>query len=94
LVGFLGAGMMGCTPQPGPGILGDGCLETGGQMVTGMAGPTCATPTPDAGKSCLKASDCSGSCLGATMTCATVTPNFGCYEVMMENGQGAVLCVD
>ena len=65
-----------------------------GTVVIGMAGPTCAKPTPDAGKACTKASDCSGTCLGETMTCSTMTPMFGCYEVVMEDGQKVGLCVD
>lgn len=66
----------------------------GGEIVVGLAGPTCAKPTPDAGKACTKASDCSGACLGETMTCSAVTPLFGCNEVVMADGQKAALCVD
>ncbi len=70
------------------------CAEKGGAVVVGMGGPVCATPTPDAGKACTKASDCSGSCMAETMTCSKVTPQFGCYDVVMEDGQTAGLCVD
>lgn len=66
----------------------------GGTVVQGMAGPTCAKPTPDAGKACTKASDCSGACMAETMTCSTVTPLFGCFETVMEDGQKIGLCVD
>lgn len=92
----LAMALAACTPEPGPdmGIPGGGCLEQGGTVVTGMAGPTCAKPTPDAGKSCSRASDCSGFCLGETMTCSPVTPMFGCYEVVTETGQKASVCVD
>ena len=92
----LALALTGCTPEPKPDVSvpGGGCVEMGGQVVTGFAGPTCAMPTPDAGKSCRKASDCSGSCLGETMTCSKLAPMFGCYEVVMENGQKASLWVD
>jgi hypothetical protein len=86
-----------CVPEAGPetgvGSTGD-CGANGGTMVVGMAGPTCAMPTPDAGKACTKPADCSGVCLGETMTCSALTPMFGCYEVVMEGGQKAMLCVD
>lgn len=65
-----------------------------GTVVISMAGPTCTNPTPDAGKACTKASDCSGACMADTMTCTTMSPMFGCYEVVMEDGQKAGLCVD
>lgn len=66
----------------------------GGTVVIGMAGPTCAKPTPDAGKSCTKASDCSGACMADSMTCSTISPQFGCYDIVMEDGQKVGLCVD
>lgn len=95
VVVVLALALAACTPEPGPDVgIPGACLEQGGTMVTGMAGPTCAKPTPDAGKSCRKAGDCSGFCLGETMTCSTVTPMFGCYEVVTEAGQKAMLCVD
>ena len=83
-----------CQPETGRGGVVGGADCPGGTVVHGMAGPTCAKPTPDAGKACTKASDCSGACLGETMTCSTMTPMFGCYEVVMEDGQKAGLCVD
>lgn len=97
------AGLVACVedavPTGGPGpTLTDAdradCTDHGGTVVTGFAGPTCAKATPDAGKSCKKASDCSGSCMTDTMTCSKITPQFGCYEVVMEDGQKAGLCVD
>ena len=66
----------------------------GGTVVVGMAGPTCAKPTPDAGKACTNASDCSRSCMADTMTCSTISPQFGCYDIVMEDGQKVGLCVD
>lgn len=72
------------------------CLDHGGSV--GMGGMVqaeiCYRPTPDAGKACTKASDCSGACMADTMTCSNVTPQFGCYDVMTEDGQKAGLCVD
>ncbi len=96
LVLALGIGVSGCTPETGPkgGTLEESCLQKGGQVVNGLVGPSCGMPTPDAGKSCKKASDCSGSCLGETMTCSKITPQFGCYQVVMEDGQKIGLCVD
>ena len=66
----------------------------GGAVVHGMAGPTCAKPTPDAGKVCTKASDCTGHCMADTMTCSTVTPQLGCFEMLTEEGDKVGLCVD
>ena len=66
----------------------------GGNVVFGMAGPTCAMATPDAGKACGKASDCTGFCLAETMTCSALSPLFGCLDVVMDDGQTAGLCVD
>ena len=98
-------GLVGCqsdeipdSERPDGVIEGPGPEEVldcpGGTLVHGMAGPTCAKPTPDAGKACTKASDCSGACMAETMTCSEITPQFGCYEVVMEDGQKAGLCVD
>ena len=72
------------------------CVARGGKVATGgmLGSEQCFRPTPDAGKACKKASDCSGACLGETMTCSAVTPMFGCFEVVMEDGQKAGLCVD
>lgn len=72
------------------------CLDHGGSVVMGglATAEICLRPTQDAGKACTKASDCSGACMADTMTCSKVTPLFGCYEVMMEDGQKAGLCVD
>lgn len=79
-----------CQPEAAP--VGADC--PGGAVVYGMAGPTCAKPTPDGGKACIKASDCSGHCMADTMTCSKVTPQFGCFEMMTEDGQKVGLCVD
>ncbi|MEZ5716333.1 MAG: hypothetical protein R3D85_14950 [Paracoccaceae bacterium] len=54
----------------------------------------CFRPTPDAGKSCRKASDCSGVCLADTRTCSTMSPMFGCYGFLDDEGREAEICVD
>lgn len=72
------------------------CLDHGGAV--GMGGlaraKICLRPTPDAGKACQRASDCSGACMADTLSCSKVTPQFGCYQVVMEDGQKVGLCVD
>lgn len=72
------------------------CLAKGGTVGRGglMPNEICITPNPDAGKACTKASDCSGHCMAETRTCSPVTPQFGCFEMLMEDGQKAGLCVD
>ena len=100
LVALVGCQLEGSPDSEQPDGLTQGPSPTetvecpGGTVVYGMAGPTCAKPTPDAGRACTKASDCEGHCLGETMTCSTTTPMFGCFEVVMEDGQKAGLCVD
>lgn len=54
----------------------------------------CIRPTPDAGKACTRKSDCTGFCLAETRSCAPVTPMFGCFAVLTEDGTEATLCVD
>ena len=72
------------------------CTRSGGQMVN--AGITnakvCLRDMPDSGKQCRKAGDCQGDCLARSGTCAPVKPLFGCNEILMDNGQRAVLCRD
>ena len=54
----------------------------------------CIKPTPDAGQSCRKESDCNSFCLAETKTCAPVTPMFGCQLILLEDGTEAEICVD
>lgn len=72
------------------------CTRTGGRMVkAGIAGAmTCIRETRDSGKQCRKAGDCEGDCLARSGTCAPVVPLFGCHEILMDQGQKAVLCRD
>ncbi|WP_430463111.1 hypothetical protein [Tabrizicola sp.] len=72
------------------------CLAKGGSVGRGglMPNELCILPNPDAGKACNKAGDCLGHCMAETRTCSPVSPQFGCFEMLMEDGQKAGLCVD
>ncbi|MCB6178992.1 hypothetical protein LHP98_12745 [Rhodobacter sp. Har01] len=72
------------------------CLAQGGTVGRGGLFPDelCFRPMPDAGKACTRAGDCEGQCMADTMTCSKVTPVFGCYEFMDEQGQKSAICVD
>lgn len=106
LLAVLAFGLAACVEEPanppGPETLNLSgaeraqCLAEGGTVGRGglMPNEVCFRPTPDAGKSCMKASDCSGLCMADTMTCSKVTPQFGCFEMMNEDGQQVGLCVD
>ena len=69
------------------------CLASGGRVTRGMAGPACAMPTADAGKSCTNSEGCESFCLAEGRVCAPETPMFGCFATY-ENGQTRGLCVD
>lgn len=74
------------------------CQANGGEVVQGLGPAVCATPTPDAGKSCNSGSECSGGlCLaqeeGPVGQCAPLSATFGCMSVM-ENGEKAMICID
>lgn len=92
----LGLMLLGCTEDAGTSTAssGDLCAQQGGQTVQGLNGPACAKPTPDAGKSCNKPSDCTGYCMAQTMTCSAQTPQFGCFDIVIEGGNTIGLCVD
>jgi hypothetical protein len=71
------------------------CEAGGGRVGRGAFDfEQCIRPTPDAGKTCTKPSDCSAGCLAETKTCVPESPMFGCREMLMENGGVATLCVD
>lgn len=72
------------------------CLARGGRVaVAGILGGTfCAEPAPDAGKACVRASDCSVRCEAETRTCATHANPFGCHRFLDEDGEEQSLCVD
>ncbi len=81
-----------------PGTEGDArrqCEADGGQYGPGgFGGPTCVRNTPDAGKACSQASDCTGFCLAESRTCSPKTPFFGCHTLLVENGQEVEICID
>lgn len=73
-----------------------GCLEAGGRWDRGgLAGQfLCFLPSPDAGKACTTAEDCSGFCLVETGTCSPETPLFGCFAIRELDGAEVTLCID
>ena len=81
-----------CHPEGGQPVEDINCA--GGVAVTGLAGRTCAMPTPDAGKSCSDNAECSTICLAETRTCAPTSPYFGCFATMEGGKPGPELCVD
>ena len=72
------------------------CLAQGGTVGRGGLLPDeiCFRPMPDAGQACTRATDCEGMCLADTMTCSKVSPVFGCFEFMDEQGRKQAICVD
>ncbi|MDB5665024.1 MAG: hypothetical protein JWS11_1567 [Cypionkella sp.] len=72
------------------------CAKKGGQWtVAGKAGGmSCVSMMRDAGKSCRRQSDCEGSCLARSNTCAPIAPLFGCNEILQDNGAMVTLCID
>ncbi len=72
------------------------CEKRGGRW--SAAGSTdaafCQSPTRDGGQSCKKASDCAGYCLAKSMTCAPVTPLFGCHDILTEEGRMLTQCIN
>lgn len=72
------------------------CEAAGGSVGRGGLLPDeiCYKPTPDAGKACKTADDCSGFCLAETMTCSKVTPQFGCFDFIDAAGAKQSICVD
>ncbi|GLS88300.1 hypothetical protein GCM10010873_32740 [Cypionkella aquatica] len=72
------------------------CVKSGGRWsVAGKSGGmTCVRMLRDAGKSCRKQSDCEGSCLARSNTCAPITPLFGCNEILQNDGAMVTLCID
>jgi len=71
------------------------CVARGGSMSAGPAGigRICVMPTPDAGRRCDRAGDCTGYCLARSRSCAPVTPLLGCHEVLMSDGRRMNQCI-
>jgi hypothetical protein len=71
------------------------CLEQGGTFApAGLYGHACFVEMPDAGKACRRATDCTGTCLAETRSCARVEPLFGCYAFLDADGNRIDICVD
>lgn len=72
------------------------CLAEGGRVGRGgmLASEICFKPTPDAGKACSSANDCSGMCQADTRTCSAETPQFGCFDLLDSEGRKVGLCAD
>lgn len=72
------------------------CIKKGGTWSgAGFSGAkACVKLTRDGGKSCKREKDCEGYCLAKSMTCAPVTPMFGCNEIVQDNGMVVTLCID
>ena len=54
----------------------------------------CVKTTRDAGKTCVRQSQCESQCLARSGTCALFKPMLGCNEVLQENGARVTLCVE
>ena len=71
------------------------CEAKGGSYErAGMFGKACILKTQDAGKSCKTGKDCEGICFGDTHTCSPVTPMFGCFSMVEDNGEVVEICID
>lgn len=71
------------------------CAASGGRFVqTGSGTQVCARQTRDSGMRCTRAGDCAGECLARSMTCAPVTPLFGCHEVLNAEGGRQTVCLE
>lgn len=101
----LGSGLgSGLAPGPAAGQTLEGvvpeteaaCVDAGGRWERGgLAGRLlCVLPTPDAGKACTTAEDCTGFCLAQTGTCSTESPMFGCFAIVDLDGAAVTICID
>jgi len=71
------------------------CLADGGRYErAGMVGKACFYDTNDAGKSCKTGKDCEGICFGDSHTCSAISPLFGCYSSVEDNGEVVEICID
>lgn len=73
-----------------------GCEQRGGHWGRGglQGREMCFMPTSDAGKSCVKSSDCSGFCLAESGSCSAERPLFGCFAYLDDEGREGTLCAD
>lgn len=74
----------------------DACTRKGGRMVAGPGGfgRLCVQPTPDAGKRCESAGDCTGHCLARGNVCAPLTPLMGCHDILLAGGERVTQCIE
>jgi len=95
LVVLTGAAWAQGTEAPVPETEG-ACLDAGGRWERGGLGGRllCFLPTPDAGKACTTADDCTGFCLAETGSCSAETPMFGCFTIVDLDGAEPTLCID
>jgi len=86
----------GAAVAPAPPATEADCLAAGGRWARGglSPAPLCFLPTPDAGKACRRAGDCTGPCLAETRSCAPEIPVFGCYAMLDEDGYEVMICAD
>ena len=81
-------------PPPSPEQIA--CERKGGSYARAGAGDAraCIRPTRDGGKQCRRESDCEGTCLARSQTCAPITPMFGCNDILQDDGRRVTLCLD
>ena len=71
------------------------CTRNNGNFTRTQAGAfVCVSRTRDAGKSCTASSQCQGSCLARSGTCAPVKPLIGCHEIATVEGAVATVCIE
>ena len=72
------------------------CKKNGGRYIKTGSGDlrACVKVTGEEGKSCTRETDCTGSCLARSGTCAPVKPLFGCNEILQADGRRVTLCLD
>ncbi len=72
------------------------CQKRGGRYIKTGSGDlrACVKVTGDGGKACKRETDCTGSCLARSGTCAPVAPLFGCNEILQADGRRVTLCLD
>ncbi len=72
------------------------CVADGGRWGAGVREGTmvCYRTTRDGGEMCAASTDCEGSCLARSRTCAPVTPLLGCHEVLGSAGGRTTLCLE
>lgn len=73
------------------------CEASGGQPTQGLAGPACAMPTPDGGKSCTSSDQCSTNlCIAEDGRghCAPYSPMFGCHDLFEDGAMIGTICID